>query len=233
MLQQTFQALENTFETNNDACIDCAKAVVEVVCRILVDELDSVDGAAKPADESPDFGAWVSAAVKVLKLGNNSDNRFLKLVSQHHKLTTALGDLRNKQGPVSHGRDGFLDKLSVYHRRSAVLSADAIVTFLHQAYLEATVDFIRSREPYERFSHHHAKIDATSTLQAEVDESGILLLNITLADGQVLPLRVETSRLLYQLDRDAYLEALNAAQGVSPEVSALIPNDDALTISHD
>jgi len=31
----------------------------------------------------------------------------------------------------------------------------------------------------------------------------------------VLPLTIEVSRLLYQLDRDAYVEALNAARSVS------------------
>ena len=39
MLQQTFKALEHTLEQDNDACIDCAKAIVEVFCRIIVDEL--------------------------------------------------------------------------------------------------------------------------------------------------------------------------------------------------
>lgn len=30
MLQQNFEALEKTLEQNNDACIDCAKTIVEV-----------------------------------------------------------------------------------------------------------------------------------------------------------------------------------------------------------
>ena len=153
MLQQTFEALEQTLAEDNDASIDCAKAIVEVICRILIDELDSPINPIKPKASSPDFGEWVGSAVRVLKLGENQNTKFLKLVSQHHKLTTALGDLRNDAGPVSHGRDGFLDRLSAHHRRSAVLSADAIVTFLHQAYLEAELDLVRPREPYERFDH--------------------------------------------------------------------------------
>lgn len=124
MLQQTFEALERTLEQDNDACIDCAKSIVEVFCHIIVDELDSPAQPVRPTEATPSFSAWVSAAVRVLKLGDNQNTKFLKLVSQHHKLTTALGDLRNESGPVSHGRDGFLAKLSVHHRRSAVLSAD-------------------------------------------------------------------------------------------------------------
>ena len=213
MLQQTFEALEQALAEDNDASIDCAKAIVEVVCRIVIDELDSPINPVKPKATSPDFGEWVGSAVRVLKLGENQNTKFLKLVSQHHKLTTALGDLRNDAGPVSHGRDGFLDRLSAHHRRSAVLSADAIVTFLHQAYLEAELDLVRTREPYERFGHLHELIDAHVSLQADVDEEGFLTIDVTLPSGDILPLRVEASRLLYQLDREAYVEALNAARG--------------------
>lgn len=218
MLQQTFEALEQTLNEDNDACIDCAKAIVEVFCRIVIDELDSSINPVKPKASSPDFGEWVGAAVRVLKLGENQNNKFLKLVSQHHKLTTALGDLRNDAGPASHGRDGFLDKLSAHHRRSSVLSADAIVTFLHQAYLEAELDLVRTREPYERFDHLHRLIDTNVSLQAVVDEEGFLSVDVTLPTGDVLPLRVDASRLLYQLDRDAYVEALNAARGAPAPV---------------
>ncbi|WP_081079449.1 abortive infection family protein [Burkholderia cepacia] len=218
MLQQTLEALEKTLAEDNDACIDCAKAIVEVICRIVIDELDSPINSVKPKASSPDFGEWVSSAVRALKLGENQNNKFLKLVSQHHKLTTALGDLRNEAGPVSHGRDGFLDKLSTHHRRSAVLSADAIVTFLHQAYLEAELDLVRTREPYERFDHLHRLIDSHVSLQSNIDEEGDLTVDVTLPSGDVLPLRVEASRLLYQLDRDAYVEALNSARGAQTRV---------------
>lgn len=212
MLQQTFQALERTLDEDNDACIDCAKSIVEVFCRIIVDELDSITQPVKPKAAAPDFGEWVGAAVRVLKLGENQNNKFLKLVSQHHKLTTALGDLRNESGPVSHGRDGFLAKLSVHHRRSAVLSADALVAFLHQAYLEAERDPVTSREPWERFEAVNRLIDANVALELVTDEDGNPELRIVLPGGDYLTLNVPVSRLLYLLDRDAYIEALNAAR---------------------
>lgn len=214
MLQQTFEALERTFEQDNDACIDCAKSIVEVFCRIIVDELDSPIQPVKPKAAAPDFGEWVGAAVRVLKLGENQNTKFLKLVSQHHKLTTALGDLRNDSGPVSHGRDGFLAKLSVHHRRSAVLSADALVMFLHQAYLEAQRDPVSSREPWERFGALNQLIDANVGLELVTDDDGNPGLRILLPGSDYLSINVPVSRLLYQLDRDAYIEALNAARGV-------------------
>jgi len=213
MLQQTFEALERTLAEHNDACIDSAKATVEVVCRIIVDGFHSAEAPLRPLQETPSLSDWLSAAVRALKLGDVRDEKFKKLVSSHHKLADALNELRNKAGPLSHGRDGFLERLSSHHRRSAVLSADAIVTFLHQAYLEAELDLVRTREPYERFGHLHELIDAHVSLQADVDEEGFLTIDVTLPSGDILPLRVEASRLLYQLDRDAYVEALNAARG--------------------
>lgn len=218
MLQQTFEELERALAEDNDACIDSAKAIVEVVCQIILQELDSPSNPVRPVEALPTFGAWMSAAVRALKLGDIRHNGFQKLVSQHRKLTDALGDLRNEAGSASHGREGFLQRLSVHHRRAAVLSSDAIVTFLHQAYLEAELDLVRTREPYERFDHLHRMIDAQVSLQADVDEEGFLAVDVSLPSGDVLPLRVEASRLLYQLDRDAYVEALNAARGAPAPV---------------
>jgi hypothetical protein len=218
MLQQTFEELERALAEDNDACIDSAKAIVEVVCQIILQELDSPSNPVRPVEALPTFGAWVSAAVRALKLGDIRHTGFQKLVSQHKKLTDALGELRNEAGTASHGREGFLQRLSVHHHRSAVLSADAIVTFLHQAYLEAELDLVRTREPYERFDHLHRMIDVQVSLQADVDEEGSLTVDVTLPSGDVLQLRVEASRLLYQLDRDAYVEALNAARGAHAPV---------------
>jgi hypothetical protein len=109
MLRQTFEALEESFEKDNDASIDCAKSIVEVACRVIIDELDDPALSVKPTEENPAFGAWVSAAVRVLKLGDIRNAAFQKLVSQHHKLTETLGSLRNNAGPVSHGKDGFIE----------------------------------------------------------------------------------------------------------------------------
>ena len=117
---QTFEALEKSFDEDNDACIDSAKCIVEVVvCRVIIDELDDPSAPVKPKTAYPDFGEWVSAAVRILKLGDIRDNAFQKMISQHRKLTTTLGNLRTAAGPASHGKDGFIARLSSYHRRAA------------------------------------------------------------------------------------------------------------------
>lgn len=225
MLHQTFEALEKSFTDDNDACIDCAKCIVEVVCRVIIDELDDASASVKPKEENPSFGSWVSATVRVLKLGDVRNDAFRKLISQHHKLTETLGALRNDAGPVSHGKDGFIARLSSYHRRAAVLSADAIVAFLHQAYTEAELNLARTREPYERFGSQNAMIDAWCGYQAaEINEDGLLEVTVAIpgAEGRPETFVVEAppSQFLFHLDRMAYIEALNASRTASIAAAA-------------
>lgn len=213
MLQQTFEAMEREFTENSDACIDAAKAVVECACRVIIDNLDNPISPVKPIEESPAFGAWVSAAVRVLELSEIRDEAFKKLISQHHKLTTTLGELRNKAGTVSHGKDGFIAKLSVHHRRAALLAADAIVTFLHEAYLERELDAVLSREPYERFKAANAVIDEFAGLRGEMDDEGVAHLHVILPGKpprEEIELTVAISQLLFETDREAYKLVLNA-----------------------
>lgn len=217
MLTQTFEALEQTLDEDNDACIDCAKSTVEVVCRVIVDSFHTQQNLLRPDKELPTLSDWLAAAIKALKLGDIRDEKFKKLVSSHHKLADALNDLRNKAGPASHGKDAYLERLAVHHRRSAVLAADAIVAFLHKAYLDAQLTPASSREPYERFESYNQLIDAHVELGIEVDDDGVSFLRFRLPDGNELILQADPSRLLYQLDRDAYVEALNAARDASLE----------------
>lgn len=216
MLQQTFEALERNLEQNNDACIDCAKTIVEVVCRVVVVEsFHTPQTPLKPTQETPSLSDWLTAAIRALKLGDVRDEKFKKLVSSHHKLTDALNELRNKAGPASHGKDPYLERLAEHHRRSAVLAADTILAFLHKAYLDAQLDPISSREPWERFAADNALIDAHVGLTVDADDGDAPTLRFLLPGGDELPINIEVSRLLYLLDRDAYVEALNAARGAA------------------
>jgi hypothetical protein len=221
MLQQTFEALERTLEQDNDACIDCAKTVVEVVCQTIVTSFHSQQNRLRPQQETPSLSDWLSAAVKALKLGDVRDDKFKKLVSSHHRLSDALNDLRNKAGPASHGKDPYLERLAIHHRRSAVLAADAIVAFLHKAYLDAQLDPASSREPWERFEVENALIDAQVGLAIDHDGDDSPTLRFLLPGGEELPIKMEISRLLYLIDRGAYVEALNAARSAPVEAAEL------------
>ena len=220
MLQHTFQALETSLRDQSDASIDAAKGMVECLCRVIIDELDNPKSPLKPLKDDVPITEWISVATRLLKLSDIRHRKFADLIKHHNNLADSLRQLRNEAGPVSHGKDGFVRALTVYHHRAAILSADALVMFLHQAYLEAELDLIKTREPYERFAHFHGLIDEHVSLQADIDEDGALSVDVKLPSGDILPLRIDASRLLYQLDRDAYVEALNAARG-APAVAAV------------
>jgi hypothetical protein len=217
MLQQTFETLESEFERDSDACIDAAKGLVECACRVLLANLDDPASPHTPKSASPNFGEWLSASVRVLELGDVRDESFKKLVSQYYKLTTTLDDLRNKAGSTSHGKDGFIAKLSAHQRRAAVLAADAIITFLHEAYLESEPDPVLTLEPFERFSKGNELIDAHSSLVAEPDEEGGLTVTVTLPNKEEIPLAISPAQLLFGVDREAYKLALNACREAEPE----------------
>jgi hypothetical protein len=213
MLQHTFETLEREFGENSDSCIDAAKAIVECACRIIVENLDNPTRPVRPLEENPAFGVWVTAAVRALELGEVRDEAFKKLISQHHRLTTTLGELRNKAGTVSHGKDGFIAKLSTHHRRAALLAADAIVTFLHEAYLERDLDAVRSKEPYEKFSTTNDIIDTFAGLRSEMDSEGTPHLFIVLPGAhprEEIELSTTVSQILFETDREAYKLVLNA-----------------------
>lgn len=151
-------------------------------------------------------------ATRLLDLGAIRHRAFADLIKQHNKLTETLRVLRNEAGTVSHGKDGFIAKLSAHHRRSAILAADAIITFLHEAYLEREPDPVRTLEPYERFEASNAIIDELASLRGETDEEGFFQVIVSLPGGEELPLAIEPSRLLFGVDREAYKLVLNACR---------------------
>lgn len=218
MLQQTFETLEREFADDNDACIDAAKGFVECACRLLIQELDDpLNPISKWPDspiksKHPSFNNWVAAAFRLLAVVERRNDPFSKVISEHYNLTEALGSFRDAAGTVSHGKEGLSKRLSVHHRRSAVLAADAIVTFLHEAYLEREPDPVRTFEPYERFEASNAIIDEFTTLRAELDEEGGIRAIVLLPGGEEMPLAIETSRLLFGVDREAYKLVLNACR---------------------
>lgn len=218
MLQQTFETLEREFADENDACIDAAKGFVECACRLLIQELDDPLNPIEKWPDSPirnahpSFNNWVSAAFRLMAIVERRDDPFSKVISQHYNLTEALGKFRDLAGTISHGKEGLSKKLSAHHRRSALLAADAIVTFLHEAYLEREPDPVRTFEPYERFETSNAAIDEFASLRAELDDDGLLRAIVVLPDGEEVPLVVETSRLLFGVDREAYKSVLNACR---------------------
>ena len=212
MLQQTLDTLEREFAGDSDAMIDAAKALVECACRLLVEELDDPAAPLRPTRTDIPLAELLGLATRMLDLGEVRDRAFATLIKEHNRLADALRVFRNEAGTVSHGKDGFIRKLSVHHRRAALLAADAIVTFLHEAYLERDPDPVLTLEPFERFAESNATIDEYAAIIAEADEDVILQARVLLPNNEEISLSVEPSRLLFGVDREAYKLALNVCR---------------------
>jgi hypothetical protein len=153
------------------------------------------------------------AALDRLGLRNSRGaSRFDRVLSAHNKLADALSDVRNHDAPIAHGKDGFLDALANHHVRLYLLTGDTILSLLLGAIDGSEPNLIHTREPYERFEHFNSAIDGAVGVQAEVDyDDGVVELEFrTPALSEGLKLRVEPSRLLYGMDRAAYVEILES-----------------------
>jgi len=211
MLQQTFETLKREVANDSDGAIDASKAIVECACKIVITELDDPAKSVRPDREDAPITQWVAKAIQLLKLGDTRDRAFADLLKSHNNLTESLRVLRNEAGPLSHGREGFIQAVTTHHRRAAVLSADSLITLLHKSYQSVEHNILQTREPYERFEKENSSIDAVATIEAHDDDS-FLVANISLPNGDTIPLRIEISRLLFQLDRNAYVEAVNSVR---------------------
>lgn len=220
-LRQHYRDLTRTWEEEGSSVIELTKSFLECVCWTVLNEL----GAPKPDTSTPTTAELLSCVLDALGLRNQRGVGPLgKVISGHNKLAEGLNELRNQDGSVAHGRDGFLDAISTRHARVYLLSADSVVALILSAYDGKEPNLRTTREPPERFRHLNQRIDAGCTLDAEVDlEDGVLVVRVQ-AGGQApeeaLELRVPPSELLYHLDRQAYVSVLEALAGVAPAEEA-------------
>ena len=212
-IQTHYTDLASTFESNGSSLIELCKSFLEAVCITVLNEL----GDSAPSNRSTT--QYVVAALDALGLRNTRGaSAFDKVLSAHNKLADALTEVRNQEGSVAHGKDGFIDAISDRHARVYLLSADTIISLVLQAFDGKEPSLLKTRERHDRFSHLNNRIDSATQIEAAVDEEGVVELSFlagTLEDG--FDIRVSASELLYYLDRQAYVDVLDALRGVTTE----------------
>jgi len=218
-LNEYYKAIESAIDGNNHGLVEHVKTFIECFCVTILSEYNS------PLPSStPTTTELLVEALKPLGLHNSRGaSKLDKVLSGFNKLSDALSEMRNESGPVAHGKDGFLDSLNNDHGRAFLCTGDAIVGVLLNAMEGEEPDLLVTREPYERFSHLGKKIDRSVSIKAdvEIDKTGhMLLLSVTTAGkiDESIKLRIEPSRLLYGIDRSAFLEVLNESPKELPEV---------------
>ena len=215
MLLNSYDALAACFSDSTHGLLEHVKSFIESVCLTIMGE----QGEPMPS-ASPTTTALLVAALRVLGLSNaKGASKLDAVLSGFNRLSDALGATRNETGPVAHGKDGFLDSVTVDHARAFLHVGDAILGVLLNALEGKEPNLTVTREPYETFKHLNDRIDRFASLQARVDEESdrpVFVISVaTGAREEAIELRLEPSRLLYGTDRQAYIEVLKTTEAVS------------------
>ncbi len=210
-LRNHYSAVSESWDGTRHGLVETVKSFVECVCLTILGEY----GKPMPSS-SPSTTEMLVEALRLLGLQNTREGGNLsRVLSAHNKLADALSDMRDENGPVAHGKDGFLDSLTANQLRTYLVTADTLLALLLAALEGTEPDLQFTREPYERFLHLHERIDASVSVEATVDydsDTPAVVVNMStggLPDG--VELRIEPSRLLYAIDRTAYIEILAAS----------------------
>ena len=209
-LLQYHEAISNCITGNGHGVVEHVKSFIECVCTTILVEF----GEQLPSD--PTSTELLVAALKPLGLQNSRGaSKLDKVLSAFNRLSDALSEMRNENGPVAHGKDGFLDVIEEDHARAFLHTGDAIVGLLLNALEGKQPNLLFTREPYERFKHLCERIDRSVGIEAEVDEEGdgpILVLSLSVfGKPEKRKIRIEPSRLLYGIDRTAFVDVLTDA----------------------
>jgi hypothetical protein len=207
-LAQHSDAIYACVSGNRHGVVEYVKSFIECVCATILGEF----GERLPSS-NPGSTELLGAALRALGFQNSRGaSKLDSVLSGFNRLSDALNEMRNENGPVAHGRDGFLDAMEEDHARAYLHTGDAIVGLLMNALEGKQPNLLVTREPYERFKHLCERIDRSVGVEASVDQEGagpILVVSLTVGGREeAIQLRIEPSRLLYGLDRTAFLGVL-------------------------
>lgn len=223
-LTKCHEALRACFDTNANGQVEHVKSFIESVCLTIMGELREPMPSATPSTTD-----LLTAALRPLGFqSRRGASKLDKVLSGFNRLASALTEMRDENGPLAHGKDAFLDPLTADHARAFLHVGDALLGVLLNALEGKQPDLTVTREPYESFPHLNERIDRAVSVKARIDGDGerpmVVFSIATGPQDEAIELRVEPSRLLYGIDRSAYIEVLRTADLVVAEAEE--PDDE-------
>ncbi len=205
-LKKMFSSLVSCYEKEQIGLIEHIRAYIESVCLTIF-----TDYGVEIEKSSPTTTDLLSQLWRLLGFENTKGiSKIDKIISGYNKISDAISEMRNETGVISHGKDGFFEIMQKEHMRSFLLAGDSILCLIFSALDGKEPDLKYTREPYERFGRFNNLIDDSILCRSssDEDESTIILDFYHEQNGSEIQLRVEPSRLLFNLDRDAYIELM-------------------------
>lgn len=218
LLSRHYDAVRESYEGSELDTVGTAKSFVETVGRTILGEFG------KAVEDDASTTRIVQQSMECMGLVNaRGATKLDTVLSAHNKMADALSFIRNNFDPGAHGKDGFIDFLTTSESRIYLLTADSLLGMILGAYDGREPDILYTREPYERFAHLHDRLDRNLAVSASVDDEGdvqtvVVRLKAPSVEEEI-EIRLEPSRLLYENDRQVYLELLKSS--VQPVVEAV------------
>jgi len=207
-IQRQVSALEDAIWKQPALAFDLAKALVESVCKIILDEREVEYS---KADDLPKLYRSVSTILPLLPPNASAESKAREsLKKAMGGLSTSLigiCELRNSLGFTSHGSSVIHADMESTQALLAAQSADAIIGFLYSNHIRERK--INSARPAQYGDH------------GEFDE----YIDSSFPTVNIFDLEYQPSEVLFYVDRDAYMERM---QGFSSEDAVVSDEDNAV-----
>src|SRR5688572_25332808 len=129
MLSSHYQALVDSYNGNSFTLIESIRSFIESVCLTTLGEF----GKSMQKTDPTATEILVETLICLGFQNSRGTNKLDKVLSAYNRLTDALSDMRNENGPIAHGKDGFLDNITNNHMRAFLLIGDTLIGLLLSA----------------------------------------------------------------------------------------------------
>lgn len=211
-LSDSLDALVACHNSNSIDTVEHVKSYVETVCITILG-----DNGRKPSSSLPKLTDLLVEALEVLGYSNSrTGSKLDKLLSAFNRLSDAINEMRNDNGIVAHGKDGFWDTIDENHRRAFLFAGDSLLALLMNAVEGKSPNLLHTRLPHERFNRFNSRIDSVLTLSSaeaiQNEQRGQTEITLTLVNGVSgvqWELKLLPSWILFSADREVYVDALS------------------------
>jgi hypothetical protein len=202
-LAEIIETIEKGLREESDIGIDGAKCLVEAVCKTILTERGQEIGS------TDSVGTLIRKTTQALDISDqDGGDRLQQMVRCMTGAADGLEALRNAFGPLGHGRDAKHEKLGDWHRLMAARTAETICVLLYEAHSARETNLLHSRDPFDEEDSDNKKIDRSADIQIDSETFEVVINEAY---------RYRPSQLLYDLDRQGYINERTKAIGAPEE----------------
>jgi len=199
-LAEIIDKIEAGLRDESDTAIDGAKCLIEAVCKTILTER----GVELGKTDSP--AVLMRRTTQALNISEDEGGEYLRdMIRGMTAATNGLCNMRDAFGPLAHGRDANHEKLGDWHRLMAVRTAETIAVLLFEAHDATAINLQYTRRPFNDNDPINQLIDEAALVSFDEERSEVVINEF---------LRFRPSQILYDLDREGYVDERTKTAGV-------------------